>query len=211
MWKIWMEFEQSKDRLRRVLIFGTTCAVLSIVLGSTMSCAEATYRRSWERTFYPSITGQVVDAETGLPIEGAVALAVWTTQKGLPGLSYTEIYKISEDVSDKDGRIKIQGTLNPGLAAPDLTVYKKGYVAWSNWAIFPSHAERTDFAWKDSLVAKMERWKEGYSFIEHEGFISRYSEFVKTKYFHKAYEWETDQRVQERDRRNELRDLERRK
>ena len=33
-----------------------------------------------------TITGIVVDAETGKPIEGAVILVEWTKAKGLPGM-----------------------------------------------------------------------------------------------------------------------------
>ena len=36
------------------------------------------------------ITGTVVDAETGKPIEGAVILVEWTMTKGVPGMSHTK-------------------------------------------------------------------------------------------------------------------------
>ena len=47
------------------------------------------------------ITGTVVDAETGKPIEGAVVLIQWTKTKGALGMTHHEIYKIFETETDQ--------------------------------------------------------------------------------------------------------------
>ncbi len=119
-----------------------------------------------------TITGVVVDAETGQPIEGAVILVEWTQAKGLPGMSYTESYKVVEVVTDKEGKASIEGVSNPMVSAPRVTVYKKGYVAWNNEFIFPDWKKRTDFKWENNYVFKLEKFKPEYSFVKHTSFLS---------------------------------------
>ena len=58
---------------------------------------------------YAEMTGTVVDAETGAPIEGAVVLVEWTVTKGVPGMTVTETYKVIEKITDKEGKVKIPG------------------------------------------------------------------------------------------------------
>ncbi len=121
---------------------------------------------------YAGIRGIVVDAETSQPIEGAVMLVEWTMTKGLPGLAYTESYKVVEMVSDKEGVVTLEeGVLNPLVNPPRVTVYKKGYVAWNNEFIFPDYRERKDFTWMDGYNFKLEKFKSEYTFSEHTFFI----------------------------------------
>jgi hypothetical protein len=54
-----------------------------------------------------------------------------------------------------------------------VTVYKKGYVAWSSRWIFPNWEKRSDFRWKSEYTYKLEKFLDIYSYIEHEGFTSR--------------------------------------
>lgn len=119
---------------------------------------------------YAEITGTVVDAETGQPIEGAVVLVEWTKTKGFPGMTATESFKIVEAVTDKNGNFTVESIKKIFVDPPDLTIYKKGYVAWNNLIIFPDYRKREDFKWQSGHVFKMERFK-GYSFIEHQSFI----------------------------------------
>lgn len=120
---------------------------------------------------YAEITGTVVDAETGAPIEGAVVLVEWTKTRGLPGLTHTESYKVIEAVTNKDGKVTISGTFSPTVNPPHVTVYKKGYVAWNNDYIFPGWVKRKDFEWRNGFVFKLEKFKEGYSHYDHSSFI----------------------------------------
>jgi len=147
------------------------------------------------------ITGIVVDAETGQPIEGAVILVEWTKAKGLPGMTYTESYKVVEVITNKEGKASIEGVLSPFVDAPHITVYKKGYVAWNHHYIFPKWEKRTDFKWSNNYVFKLDRFKPEYSYNKHLSFIrnsiSSFSEGNKKQLMKNAYEWEVDKAIQE--------------
>src|SRR3989304_86240 len=122
---------------------------------------------------YGEITGTVVDAETGKPIEGAVVLVEWTIIKGLPGMNYTESYKVVEVVTDKDGSFTVSGVSNPLVnRPPHLVVYKKGYIAWNNQYIFPTWKQRKDFNIRSGMEIRLEQFKEGFSHYDHFSFIS---------------------------------------
>jgi hypothetical protein len=141
-----------------------------------------------------TITGIVVDAETGQPIEGAIILVEWTQAKGLPGMSYTESYKVVEVVTDKEGKTSISGVDNLFVDPPDITVYKKGYVAWNNHFIFPDYEKRKDFRWGNNYVFKLEKFKPEYTYAKHSSFIDMaihlHIAFEKKKQMFKAVEWE---------------------
>ncbi|MBI5099603.1 MAG: carboxypeptidase regulatory-like domain-containing protein [Nitrospirae bacterium] len=152
---------------------------------------------------YAGISGTVVEAETGTPIEGAVVLVEWTMEKGLPGLSHTESYKVVEVVSDKEGKFKVSGVLNPLVDPPHVTVYKKGYVAWNNKFIFPDFRKREDFKWANGISIKMELFDKGkYTYNDHTSFISdaihSWSVSEKKSLIKKAYEWENEEAFKER-------------
>jgi hypothetical protein len=117
------------------------------------------------------MTGTVVDAETGEPIEGAVVLVEWTITKGVPGMTYHKVYKIIEVETDKRGKFKVRGVFNPLVNPPDVVIYKAGYVAWRNDFIFPEWKKRTDFKFKKEVTFKLERFKEYYSKEQHHYFI----------------------------------------
>jgi len=120
-----------------------------------------------------SMTGVVVDAETEKPIEGAVVLVEWTKKTGLGGFYSTSSYKVVEVLTDKDGRFSVSGVLNPFVDEPDLTIYKKGYVAWNNQIIFPDYRNREGFEWKDGNVFELERFdEESYSYEDLYYFIT---------------------------------------
>ena len=102
---------------------------------------------------YATITGTVVDPETGEPIEGAIVLVEWTKTKGF-GLTYTESYKVIEAITDKEGKATVSGIFNPMVNPPDITIYKKGHVAWNNKFIFPNYKKRKDFKWQSEYVFK---------------------------------------------------------
>jgi len=118
---------------------------------------------------YLPIKGRVIDAETQQPIEGALVLVEWTKKHGF-GDAWTESFKVVEAVSDKDGKVEIEGCNSPFVERPDVTVYKKGYVAWNDEKIFPFYERRTDFRWGD-YVFRLERFKTEYSHIDHTSFI----------------------------------------
>ena len=119
---------------------------------------------------YGKITGQVVDAETGKPLEGAVILVEWTKTSGL-GHTSTESFKVVEAVTDKNGKAGIEGLFSLRADYPSVTVYKKGYVAWNSKKIFPSYDKREDFEWDSTYEFRLEKFKDRYSYGEHVSFI----------------------------------------
>jgi hypothetical protein len=139
---------------------------------------------------YGGITGEVVDAETGNPIEGAVVLVEWDITKGF-GLSYTERYKVFETVTKENGRFTLQGVFNPFVNPPNLVIYKKRYVAWKENFIFPEYEERKDFQWKSGTVYRLERFKRGYLHNNHKSFItSGIGSLGTSSKLDQAYSWE---------------------
>lgn len=158
---------------------------------------------------YWPISGIVVDAETGKPIEGAVVLVEWTKTHGI-GEHWTESYKVAETLTDKDGKFTLPGCFSPFVNEPDVTIYKKGYVAWSSRWIFPSNEKRTDFKWGNSMF-RLEHFKPEYTHIDHTSFIdlsiniglgSKNKESIK-----KEIRWEELEASKERTKRETTRKL----
>ena len=116
------------------------------------------------------VKGQVVDAETGKPIEGAVVLVEWDITKGF-GLSYTERYKVFETVTNENGWFTLPGVLNPLVNPPNLVIYKKGYFAWREDYTFPDDREK-HFRWTSGCVFRLERFVRGNLYINHTSFIT---------------------------------------
>lgn len=139
---------------------------------------------------YASMSGTVVDAETGKPIEGAVVLVNWTITKGVPGLTYGEDYKTVEEVTNKEGKFRIFAVLNPMVNPPTIVIYKKGYVAWRNDFIFPDYKKREDFQWTSNQVFRMERFKKIYSHYKHIFFFSSSLSLDTSSKLYQAYIWE---------------------
>ena len=80
------------------------------------------------------IKGQVVDAETGKPIEGAAVAVRWLKYEfGPPFSSGYKNIETAEDLTDPAGFFRI-----PKYAGRKhyLGVYKKGYICWDSMYIF---------------------------------------------------------------------------
>ena len=147
---------------------------------------------------YEDITGTVVDADTGEPLEGAIVLVEWTKTKGIPGLTYHEVYEVTIVITDKEGKATLAGLINPlvgiNIGLSSVAVYKKGYVGWSNRQIFPSYERRIDFKWQNNYVFKLEKFKPEYSHEKHCSFmqnaISSHMASDKKKIMKDSYRWE---------------------
>ena len=80
--------------------------------------------------------GQVVDAETGQPIEGVVVVAVW--ERLSPGVIHQAraFHDVDEVVTDAEGRFVLpERELSPPnpfitIDGPQLTMFKGGYGLW---------------------------------------------------------------------------------
>ena len=137
---------------------------------------------------YAEITGTVIDAETGQPVEGAVMLVEWTKTKGIPGLTHTKPHKVFESVSEKNGTLTFKKVLNPLVNPPRITIYKKGYVAWNNEYIFPGWIKRDNFKLADGMIMKLEHFKKEYSRDDHVLFLHSITHWGKI--INEAYRWE---------------------
>ncbi len=164
--------------------------ILLILLGLVSGCATPT-------------TFRVLDAQTKKPIEGAVALAEWSTVRGF-ALTYTDTVKIVEVVSDEHGFLTLPTmTGRVALRKPHLKIYKAGYVGWdSNWIYLGCYVRdrkvsreirREGFSMRDQDIY-LEPWKDKYSFISHGSFIVTDADFgsvgMKESKYEKAIEYE---------------------
>ena len=79
---------------------------------------------------------QIVDAETGQPIEGVIVLAVWDKRTFAWPHPDRNYHDSEEVVSDKDGRIVINARVVTSrhpfevYIGPLLTIFKPGYGRW---------------------------------------------------------------------------------
>jgi len=87
--------------------------------------------------------GKVIDAETKEPIEGAVVVAEWKTERTTPTATHTNLKDVKEVLTDKNGEWSISGPkgrtdeLIPGLSLfipytkePIFTIFNPGYCPW---------------------------------------------------------------------------------
>ncbi len=117
------------------------------------------------------VKGQVVDAQTSYPIEGAAVYIYWGKRgAGPPGLAAETVeVEVAEDLTDIDGEFSVPKYW-PWFIHYHMAVYKKGYVCWSTRKIFPALEERRDFRLKNGMIIKLERFKEEYSKVQHAHF-----------------------------------------
>jgi len=156
-------------------------AVVSVVLGLTISYSKA-------------ITGTVVDAETGKPIEGAVVLVEWTRRAGI-GDYHTISVRVAETATEKDGKFKAFGPLHPFVDPVSVTIYKKGYIAWNNKFTFPNYEHRKQYQDMYDQI-RLEHFEDNYSYNKHTLFIGTCISDAfashKKRRFTTAYQWELD-------------------
>lgn len=162
-------------------------------------------------------TAIVIDDETGEPIEGAVAIAIWR-KHSIKEVAWFEggmmiPVRIEEVVSDKEGKIYIDGFWGWHLNEnryPRLTIYKPGYVCWDQKIIYINEfksEKRKDFD-KGHRIARMKKWPEEFSFNGHWSFMDSVtmgdSSEASEKLFRKAFDYETPSRVIERAKKREI-------
>lgn len=181
--------------LRRIFDMRISCLALIMVIFMSTSCSAEP----------KIITGTVVDAESGAPVEGAVVLVEWTKAEGMPGLTSTKSYKVVEAVTDKEGKFTVEDMKKILIDPPDVAIYKKSYVCWSSRIIFPDWRNRTDFKWGKTTLFKLEHFKSEYSYIKHTSFIGSAinSGLSEKKLINEAYYWEELEASKERNKINE--------
>ena len=83
-----------------------------------------------------TLRGRVVDAQTNELVAHAVVLVVWLFAEGAPGLVYSELVDVRESETDADGQFAVEDLSRP-TTDMRVTVYKPGYVGWSNIYTYP--------------------------------------------------------------------------
>lgn len=108
---------------RSIFLLMLLCASSSLVLAALGEAAGP-----WR--------AQVVDADTGQPLEGVVVLAVWNKRTPGPGHPTITFYDAGEVVTDRDGRFLIPSrwtwTLIPftSIEGPEIVIFKPSYGQW---------------------------------------------------------------------------------
>src|SRR5256885_14234656 len=124
-----------------------------VALGAVGLIAAAPASEGWG-----PFRGQVVDLETGQPISGAVALAIWW--RLVPGLAHgtREFYDAREALTGPDGRFDIPRLSVPpwqlGVQSGQVTLFAPGY-KWEATVVTPPDGQEV----VDSTVAQMRRLK----------------------------------------------------
>lgn len=134
------------------------------------------------------VTGQVVDAVTGEPIEGAAVLIDWWEPgPGPPGLAGSHQLEWKEALSDAQGRFTVPRHSTFGSAKEfNMAVYKKGYVCWNSQKVFPSNKAREGFSLKNGMKIILEPFRDEYSNEEHAFFTVYLAPTVSSKIYEDA-------------------------
>lgn len=134
--------------------------------------------------------GQVVDATTAEPIQGATVVGVWSYDQGdgLLGPAGSETVEVK---TDQAGRYRLpkaklrQRGVAVRLVAFELVAYKRGYVAYRSDAVMEGGA-RADFSLRQNKVA-LRKWRESDSHADHLLFMAAPPEIQQLA------KWERDQ------------------
>jgi hypothetical protein len=116
------------------------------------------------------IRSQVLDAQTGQPVPGAIALGVWTRREGPPGLRATTLAGYKEVEVDAQGRFVLEPPEGLSFSEESVTVYKPGYIAWNNLDVFPTLEPRKETRVPTQIL--LERFPPGESHTRHRDFIA---------------------------------------
>ncbi|MBI5550300.1 MAG: hypothetical protein HY911_02245 [Desulfobacterales bacterium] len=132
------------------------------------------------------VKGQVVDAVTKQPIQGAVVAIEWYRIQWLHYLiPLTSGYKAvanADAVTDKNGEFSIPKYHHITTGGYYLGIYKRGYICWNNEERFNQTGktreemffQREDPGVHDGMVIELEpRKKEGFPILEHARFVNR--------------------------------------
>ena len=93
-------------------------------------------------------TGQVTDAETGEPIEGAIIVALWTGNAGLIG-ARSICYHVESAISDENGGFRIPGWVGTegfwaARRSATTYAYKRGYEEASVSKVYKNNIKYMD-------------------------------------------------------------------
>jgi hypothetical protein len=122
------------------------------------------------------VTGRVLDAETGRPIEGAVVAIRWLQDPSDDVADADDTLEATQDFSDQNGTFRIPQY--PGKPYV-MGVYKKGYVCWSSRDRFLPAERKVGVSQllvprlthvEDGMAIQLKPFKKEYRRDEHAGF-----------------------------------------
>jgi len=115
-----------------------------------------------------TLQARVIDAETRQPVDGAVVVGVWTKVQGI-GSYFHSFVGVRETSTDANGRFQLERLESSGLDGEGegqaITVYKSGYVAWSNIYVAPALELRQDQRIPSQIL--LEKLPPTYSHRQH--------------------------------------------
>ena len=124
--------------------------------------------------------GQVLDAETGDPVVGALVFCLWyprTLASGRAQPGEVVEGKYAEAATDHEGRYSLarRWVRSGDRLHERLFVYRAGYACYSSVAVFPTTPggklrAQGEFRRRGNL-AKLHRWTDGLSHLDHLAFI----------------------------------------
>jgi hypothetical protein len=97
-----------------------------VILGLILVLLFVVYPPRYEGTYH----GQVVEAETGTPIAGAVVLGVWTREYLTVAGGVDRFYKAREVLTDANGNFTLPGMgllLMSNIVPANIVIFKAGY------------------------------------------------------------------------------------
>lgn len=147
-----------------------------------------------------TVKGNLVDAQTRQPVEGAVVAVNWVRYKWTPpGLpTDRERYGTSESVTDAQGQFTIS---KYPFGSYFMGVYKQGYVCWSSEEIYnpegrtyeEKYTYRKSHQVEDGMVIELVPIKgDDFPVLEHAKFVSILRFPLESRMFSDATQKEDD-------------------
>ena len=133
-----------------------------------------------------NIKGQVIDAQTKEPVEGAVVAINWIRYKIAPPGYPTpkERYGITEDITDALGGFTIPKYT---IGTHFMGIYKPGYVCWGSDMIFNQQGKDEDemfvHRWvkvKNGMVIELEQKGKNFPEVKHASFVQTIETKIKS-------------------------------
>jgi len=152
-----------KNKPKRIIVF---MAILLAI--STFHNRSIYWFLYWDGPYY----GQVVDADTGEPIQGAAVAATWDLEHFILYLSSTSSYAGGkETVTDADGKFRLPLTFAftfwpfSAISQGDFLVFKSGYDsippskyrAWTSEEKEKFGMTNMEYHWK--FIARCQMWR----------------------------------------------------
>jgi hypothetical protein len=169
---------QGIEKMRLKTILAVFLAVITLAL---VGCG-------WN---YP-IQGQVVDAETGQPVEGAVVAIHWVHNYLTPLGTTRDDFGTTDFITDAQGHFTLP---KYPFGSHFMGVYKEGYICWSSEEIFKAGGDPASNGsygrfWhrvKDGMIVDLVPIKrKGFPVLRHAGFVSAVEGQLDSLNFSKA-------------------------